>query len=91
MSDFFTDISMWKIRCEDIFEGFVLSLFGRRHFGHTELCSNRSTVHYTVAAEVVSTINSTTLYLVKVLSDLPSLMGPKQFAYQMKHKPIFRT
>ena len=39
------------------------------------------TVYYTVAAEVVSTINSTTLYLEKVLSDLPLLMAPTQFAY----------
>lgn len=42
------------------------------------------TVYYTVAAEVVSTIHLTMLYLDKVLSDLPLLMGPKQFEYQMK-------
>lgn len=38
-------------------------------------------VYHTVAAEVVSTINSTTLYLDKVLSDLLLLMGPKLFLY----------
>lgn len=39
------------------------------------------TLNYTVAAQVVITINSTTLYLDKVLSDLAPVMGPKQFAY----------
>lgn len=48
----------------------------RKHLKRPTVC--------TEAAEAVSTINLTTLYLVKVLSDLPPLMGPKQFAYQMK-------
>lgn len=42
------------------------------------------TVYYTVAAEVVSTINLATLYLDKVLSDLPPLMDPEKFAYQIQ-------
>lgn len=37
-----------------------------------------------MAAQAVTAINLTTLHLDKVLSDLPLLMGPKQFAYQMK-------
>lgn len=41
-------------------------------------------VYYTVATEVFSIINSTSLYLDKVLCDLAHLMGSKQFAYQME-------
>lgn len=42
------------------------------------------TGYYTMSAQGVTIINLTTLHLDKVLSDLPLLMGPKQFAYQMK-------
>lgn len=69
-------------------------MFGSSHFGHTkELCSKlenskklpqRATGYYTMSAQGVTIINLTTLHLDKVLSDLPLLMDPKQFAYQMK-------